>query len=304
MEQNLSLYRVFFTVANTGNISRAARELYISQPAISKSINKLEDGLNTILFVRNSRGVTLTDEGRILYDYVKTAFDALARGEEELEKIHSLGVGHIRIGVSTTLCKYILLPYLEEYVRLHPHLKFTIENQDSAQTIALLEQHRIDLGVIAEPHYLKNMEFMPVAEIEDIFVCSPAYMENFRVRSAHNEDILTDGTVMLLDQKNMTRHHIDAYLNDQQLTFSNILEVSTMDLLIEFARIGLGVGCCIKECVQKELDDGLLTQIPLEVPIPHRIIGFATTSLMPQNSAVRQFLNFIKQRTPLAAIKD
>ncbi len=300
MEQNLSLYRVFYTVANTGNISRAARELYISQPAISKSINKLEESLNTMLFVRNSRGVSLTDEGKILYDYVKTAFEAISRGEEELSKIHELGVGHIRIGVSTTLCKYILLPYLEEYVRLHPHLKFTIENQDSAQTISLLEQHRIDLGVIAKPHYLKNLEFMPVAEIEDIFVCSPTYMENFRIRSAHNEDILTQSTVMLLDQKNMTRHHIDAYLDDQQLTFSNILEVSTMDLLIEFARIGLGVGCCIKECVQKELDAGILTQIPLEIPIPHRIIGFATTSLMPQNNAVSQFLDFIRAHTPLS----
>jgi DNA-binding transcriptional LysR family regulator len=299
IDQNLSLYHVFYTVANAGNISKAARELYISQPAISKSINKLEEGLNTTLFVRNSRGVSLTDEGRVLYDYVKTAFDALTRGEEELSKINALGVGHIRIGVSTTLCKYILLPYLEEYVRLHPHLKFTIENQDSAQTIALLEQHRIDLGVIAEPHYLKSMEFMPVAEIEDIFVCSPSYMENFHVRSAHHEDILTDGTVMLLDQKNMTRHHIDAYLNNQQLTLNNVLEVSTMDLLIEFARIGLGVACCIKECVQKELDEGVLTQLPLEVPIPHRIIGFATTSLMPQNSAVRQFLDFIRERTPL-----
>ncbi len=301
MEQNLSLYRVFYSVANNANISKAARELYISQPAISKSIKQLEDGLNTKLFVRNSRGVTLTDEGSILYDYVKTAFEALSRGEEELSKIHSLGVGHIRIGVSTTLCKYILLPYLEEYVRLQPHLKFTIENQDSAQTISLLEQHRIDLGVIAQPHYLKNLDFTPVAEIEDIFVCSPTYMENFHVRSAPGEDILTSGTVMLLDQKNMTRAHIDAYLNDQQLNLPNILEVSTMDLLIEFARIGLGVACCIKECVQKELDDGVLMQIPLEVPIPHRIIGFATTPLMPKNNAVREFLDFIKQRNPLSS---
>lgn len=296
MDQNLSLYKVFYTVASTGNISKAARELYISQPAISKSINKLEDNLNTPLFIRNSRGVTLTDEGAILYDYVKTAFDALSRGEEELSKIHSLGVGHIRIGVSTTLCKYILIPYLEDYIKLHPHIKITIENQDSAQTISLLEQHHIDLGVIAQPHYLKSLDFYPVKEIEDIFVCSPSYMENFHVRSTRNEDILTEGTVMLLDQKNMTRHHIDAYINEQQLTFSNILEVSTMDLLIEFARIGLGVACCIKECVQRELDEGVLMQIPLEVPIPHRIIGFATTSLLPQNTAVNQFLRYIKEK--------
>lgn len=120
MDQNLSLYKVFYTVANTGNISKAAAELFISQPAISKSIRKLEQNLEVTLFSRNSRGVQLTEEGEILYDYVQKAFYSLQLGEAQLKKINELGVGHLRIGVSTTLCKYVLLDYLKEFTIAHP----------------------------------------------------------------------------------------------------------------------------------------------------------------------------------------
>ena len=116
MDQNLSLYKVFYTVANTGNISKAATELFISQPAISKSIRKLEQSLDVTLFSRNSRGVQLTEEGELLYDYVQRAFYALQTGEERLKKINELGIGHLHIGVSSTLCKYMLLPYLKEFI--------------------------------------------------------------------------------------------------------------------------------------------------------------------------------------------
>lgn len=296
MKQNLSLYHVFYTVAMAGNISKAAKELYISQPAISKSISNLEKGLGTQLFLRNSRGVTLTDEGTLLFNYVKNAFDAITRGEEELQKIHALGIGHIRIGVSTTLCKYILLPYLEEFLQLYPHVGITIENQDSASTIASLEQQHIDIGLIARPAERKSLNFLPVREIEDIFVCSPAYMKSFHEQSTQHEDILEHGHLMLLDQKNMTRQHIDRYMIMEDLHPEHILEVSSMDLLIEFAKIGLGVGCCIKECIQEELASGRLTQIPLEVPIEKRTLGFATMSQGPQNSAVQAFLTFIQEK--------
>ena len=87
MEQHLSLYRIFYTVANTGNISQAAKQLYNSQPAISKSISKLEDSLNTVLFTRNSRGVQLTDEGQVLFEHTRDAFEELAKGEQELKRI-------------------------------------------------------------------------------------------------------------------------------------------------------------------------------------------------------------------------
>ena len=105
MDQNLSQYRIFYAVAKAGNISRAAKELYISQPAISKSISKLEDSLNTVLFTRNSRGVQLTDEGQVLFEHTRDAFEELAKGEQELKRIREFNMGHIRIGVSMAKMK-------------------------------------------------------------------------------------------------------------------------------------------------------------------------------------------------------
>jgi len=110
MNNHLSLYNVFNTVAETGSISQAAKVLYVSQPAISKAITNLEESLNQVLFVRNSRGVKLTEEGQILYKYTKEAFDILKQGEDHMKRIKELGIGHLKIGDSTTLCKYILLP--------------------------------------------------------------------------------------------------------------------------------------------------------------------------------------------------
>lgn len=295
MELNLSSYKIFCTVAETGNISRAARALYISQPAISKSISKLEESLNTRLFSRNSRGVTLTEEGKMLYSHVRSAFDSISRAERELARISELGIGHIRIGVSTTLCKYILLPILKQYLTEHPHVKITIENQATAETLSMLEQGRIDIGLIAKPQSLHTLKFLPVTNIRDVFVASPAYLENLALREGPGKNPLLAGTVMMLSQNNMTRRYIDEYLKENHITLPNIMEISTMDLLIECARIGLGIGCCIRECVQRDLDTAALIQLPLAKEIPERTIGFAYSQASPSSLALEHFL---KQLSP------
>ena len=135
MEQHLSQYRIFYEVARCGNISRAAKELYISQPAISKAISKLESNLETVLFLRNSRGVTLTEEGEYLYEQIKTAFICIQNGEERIKKMNELGVGHLTIGVSTTLCKFLLLPSLSKFKKENPHIKIKIMCQTSSETL-------------------------------------------------------------------------------------------------------------------------------------------------------------------------
>ena len=262
MDQNLSLYKVFYTVANTGNISKAASELFISQPAISKSIRKLEQSLDVTLFSRNSRGVQLTEEGEILYGYVQSAFYSLQLGEAQLQKINDLGIGHLHIGVSTTLCKYMLLPYLKDFIAAHPHVRITIECQSTNHTLQLLRENKIDLGLIGRPGRLHHVHFDSLGEIEDIFVSTRSYLDNLSVRtSRHSQnsqentvaDVLRSATLMLLDKENMTRQYIDDYLSLHHIESNNQLEVSTMDLLIEFAKVGLGVACVIRQFVEKEL---------------------------------------------------
>ncbi|MGN0158913.1 MAG: LysR family transcriptional regulator [Brotaphodocola sp.] len=275
MEQNLSQYRIFYAVAKAGNISKAAKELYISQPAISKSISKLEDTLGTTLFTRNSRGVQLTEEGLILYEHTRTAFDELLLGEQELKRIRQFNLGHIRIGASNTLCRFIMLSYLKGFIEKYPHIKITIENQSSTHTLSMLEQQRIDIGLVAEPKSQKNIQFLPVMDIEDIFAATPKYMENLKLREGSSADIFHVGNIMLLNKENITRSHIDEYMRTNGIIANNLLEVSTMDLLIEFARIGLGIGCVIKEFVKDDLEQGRLVEIKLDHPIQKRTVGFA-----------------------------
>lgn len=298
MDQNLSLYRIFNTVAYTKNISHAANILYISQPAISKAIQKLEENLATTLFTRTSRGVQLTKEGDILYQYTKHAFDSLLEGEELIKRNKDLGLGHLRIGVSTTLCKFVLLPYLKSFVELNPHIKVTIECQSTIQTLALLEQGKIDIGLIGKPNVIKNMEFYSIKIIEDTFVTTSSYLEHLSIRERANlssYEIFKTANIMLLDEKNMTRLFIEDYFTKNQIETNQILEVSSMDLLIEFAKIGLGISCVIKEFVSDELKKGELVEIPLEHNLDKREIGFAYAISQNKSYSLTKFIEFYKQ---------
>lgn len=293
MEQHLSQYKIFYEVARTGNISKAAKELYISQPAISKSISKLEDSLGVSLFIRNSRGVQLTAEGELLFHHTQTAFKALDEGERELKRIQEFNIGQIRIGVSNTLCRFIMVSYLKKFIEQYPHIKISIESQSSTYTLTMLEQERIDIGLVAAPRSMKNIEFIPVMDIEDIFVAAPNYLENLKLREGADADIFQAGNIMLLDRNNLTRRYIDDYMNEHHMEANNLLEVTAMDLLIDFARIGLGAACVIKEFVAEDLAHGRLIQLQLGSPIHKRTIGFAYHSNR-SSKALQTFIEFCR----------
>lgn len=294
MNQNLSSYRIFYTVANTGNISKAAKELYISQPAISKSIQKLEESVGCKLFSRSSRGVVLTDEGKLLYEHVSEAFETLTMGEEKLKRSIELGVGHLKIGVSSTLCKYLLLPYLKEFIRQNPHISISISCQSTNDTLKLLEDNKIDIGLIGKPENLKNIHFDFLEEIEDIFVAAKDYLRNLKARGIQKDHILQSSTLMLLDKNNMTRQYIDDYLQENQIIIKDSIDISDMDLLIDFARIGVGVACVIKNFVREDLENGILMEIPLGFPIHKREVGFAYKTTTKPSKSLAEFIHFYK----------
>ena len=298
MTQNLSSYWIFYTVANAGNISKAAKELYISQPAISKSIQKLEESLNCKLFSRSSRGVILTDEGILLYDHVKEAFETLSMGEDKLKRSIELGVGHISIGVSSTLCKYMLLPYLSEFIHQNPHISISISCQSTNETLRLLDDNKFDIGLIGKPETLKGLIFDHLSDIEDTFVATPEYLGNLAERGIEKEEVLEHATLMLLDKHNVTRRYIDDYLQENLIDVSDTIDISDMGLLIDFAKIGVGVACVIKSFVSKELAKGKLEEIPLEISIPKREVGFAYKENVKISKALESFINFYKNFEP------
>ena len=295
MYDNLNNYKVFYNVARYKSLSKAAEKLFISQPAISKSLSKLEDGLGTKLFDRTSKGVVLTSEGEVLYKHIESAFESITKGEDEIKKINELGIGQLRIGVSTSLCKHILLDYLKGFITENPHIKVIIDCHSTINTIKLLQADKIDIGLICETDIPKGYDYKKLQDIHDIFVASDNYIDNLHLREKDEADvvespyffagnltsfindeenksdfklsikeILEKSNLMLLEPNNITRTHIDSYLAEEGIYPNQVLEINNMDLLIDFAAIGMGVASVVREFATDYLESGQIVELPLE----------------------------------------
>ena len=292
MDNNLSLYYVFYTVADCKNISTAAKRLYISQPAVSKSILKLEQNLKTSLFIRTSKGVTLTYEGELLYQKIANAFDSIKSGEETIKHILEFGEGHINFGTSTTLCKYKLIPYLKDFIKSNPNVGISVECQSTYKTLELLSEGKIDIGLIGIPdnsdEFIEGHKYIEIDKIEDVFVATKDYLAN-----APQKDILKRSTLLMLDKDNLSRKYIDNYLATENIEPNNLIEATSMDLLIEFAKIGMGIACVIKQFVDKEIESGELIPVKLSSPLKKRSIGFIYDEDKISSKAVQKFIDHL-----------
>ena len=289
METNLSLYRIFLSTAECENISAAARKLYISQPAVSKAISKLESNLGIKLFARVPKGVMLTNEGKVLYEKVKLAFQSIEAGEDQVKNMLSGESGQLRIGASNTLIKNALLPYLSEFRKIYPQIHLAVESQSSYKTLSMLSEGKIDIGLIGLTNDFKslpdNIKYTQISEIEDIFVANPEYINNLP-----NKDIINHASFLMLDEENLTRKYIDHYLLSNNIEANRIIEATSMDLLVDFAKIGLGIACVIKQFIKDELQTGSLLETSIGIRIPKRSIGFVYYPDSLPSEAVKKFV--------------
>lgn len=153
-----------------GSISKAANFLYISQPAITKSIKKLEQELGITLFYRTPKGVTLTDGGKIFFEYIKNGVESFMNGEHKLTALNNLETGSLRIGASTTVTKYYLLPYIEKFHKSYPKINISITNHLTNTMISLLKKGSLDFLIVNLPMKLDNsLNVIPCAELHDCF---------------------------------------------------------------------------------------------------------------------------------------
>lgn len=188
-----------------------------------------------------------------------------------------------------------------------PHITISIHCQSTNDTLKLLEDDKIDIGLIGKPDNVKNIHFDYLEEIEDIFVATKDYLRNLHARGVRKDEILTSSTLMLLDQNNMTRQYIDDYLQENHIVVHDSIDISSMDLLIDFARIGVGVACVIKSFVQDDLASGALVEIPLGIPIHKREVGFAyapTANLPNRSMSSFSSIRIFKGNSPLFANKQ
>jgi DNA-binding transcriptional LysR family regulator len=192
----------------------------------------------------------------------------------------------------------MLLPILNEFIHRNPHISISISCQSTNETLRLLDENKIDIGLIGKTDNLKNLHFDYLSDIEDTFVASKEYLDNLSKRGVKENEIINHSTLMLLDKNNVTRRYIDDYFQKNHIDVAESIDISDMSLLIDFAKIGVGVACVIKDFVKKELNKGNLVEIPLNIPILKREVGFAYKETMTPSKSLTSFIHFYKNYTP------
>ncbi|MCL2461640.1 MAG: LysR family transcriptional regulator, partial [Defluviitaleaceae bacterium] len=274
MDINMELYKIFREVAKSGNISKAAEVLFVSQPAVSQAIKQLEDKTGVRLFDRVARGVRLTAEGEVLFSYVNSAVTLIENGQEKLGRMRELRAGEIKIGASDTICRLFLLPMLKKFNAEHPDIRISVTNRVTRESLALLKGGAVDLAFINLPAEEDGqVEITPVMPIHDCFVAGEKYA--FLADSVMNLADLREYPVLMLERASNSRQRMDAFLSGHGAEIRPAIELGAQSLLADFAKIGLGIAATIREDAAEMLAKGELFELRFTEELPERHIGLA-----------------------------
>ena len=263
MDINYELYKVFYYVATSLSFSEASKQLYISQSAVSQSIKTLEKKLEQPLFIRTVQiGIVLylimnelSPAGKVLLKHIEPAMNLIQRGESQLLDSGSLGLGQLHIGASDTICRYFLVPYLKQFHKKFPNVPIKVTNATSVSCVDLLEQGKVDLIVTNFPNAHLNHSYIQktVCNFTDVFIANPAYF-NLKQQEIPFEE-LKQYPILMLDRKSTTSEFLHNLFLQHQLELIPEVELSSNDLLIDLARIGLGIAFIPDYCLSRESKD-------------------------------------------------
>lgn len=292
MDINYELYKVFFHVATTLSFSEASKQLFISQSAVSQAIKALEKKLDQTLFIRSTKKVQLTPEGEILLRHVEPAMNLIKRGESQLVDSASSG-GQIRIGASDTICRYFLVPYLERFHKEFPNAHIKVTNETSLKCVELLETGQVDLIVINYPNSnLSNLYSMKkIAKFRDVFVANRAFSE-LRDKKTSFKNLLKY-PILMLEKHSTTSEFLHNMFQQYQLDLVPEIELSSNDLLLDLAKIGLGIAFVPDYCVKDKEQD--LFFVETEEILPTRELAIVHNDHIPVSKVAQEFLNYFKQ---------
>ena len=293
MSVKLELYRVFKEVAEAGNITAAAQALYISQSAVSQSIKQLEGELQTRLFARNSRGVALTPDGRMLYEYVRSAIGLLETGEEKLSQSRDLQMGHLTIGASDTVTSQFLLPYLDRFHRQYPAIHIQIVSGRSHKVLGLLQSGKVDIAFASTPQESASLETHPCFATHSVFVAGSGYDCDFD--HVYTRQEIAEFPLILLERKASSRVFLEQYFLQSSITLTPEIELSSRSLLVSLARIGLGVAGVTLEFVRKDLESGDIRLLKTDFTIPERSVDMCTLKEVPPTAAATAFMEMVRR---------
>ncbi len=280
---NLELYRVFYTVARCGSLTKAAEELYISQPAVSQAVKQLENQLGTSLFNRMHKGMELSKQGgELIFADVERALQLLSGVEDKLSELKHSATGTLRIGASETIFQYILADKIVAYNKKYPQVKIDLISDVSPKIIELLKSDRCDVGFLNLP-IEEDDEIRvstTVALLNDVFVAGEAYAE-LKGKELSVWD-LQKYPLLLLEENTVARAALNHYAESLGAALRPAVEACSWDFMKQLVSDGMGIGCIPREYARRRLRDGELFELNVRPAMPTRSVGLA----LPKNSGM------------------
>lgn len=291
----LNLYKIFYYVGLNKSLTKTAKQLYVSQPSITQSINKLEDILGVQLIIRTKKGIFLTKEGEILFNYVKVSMESLLNGEKRIEEIKGLEYGTIRIGASYSLTKFFLLPLIEKFHQQYPKIKIQVINANTKESLKALATNSIDLIILNLPEeHDENLNYIKKIEVHDCFVASTKYY-NHLINKKISLTELNNYPLILKNRNSNTRKFLDLHCAANNVILYPKYEVTSHWLLSDFINIGFGIGHVTKEFVTEKLNTKEFFELDVYPKIKTRYIGIASLKDIPYTEYLSKFINLLNE---------
>ncbi len=275
MTNNLELYKVFYYVAKTGSLTKAAAELSISQPAVSQSMKQLEKVLNAKLFKRTAKGVRLTDEGEVLFPYIEKGYESIEQGEKKLRSLISLDSGEISIGVSDMTLKSYLLPFISNFHKEYPKVNINLVSASTMKTIEALDNNLIDFGLVSSCSLdREDLIFKEVCEIQDILIAGSGFSHLAGQQLPYQ--LLSHLPLISLNKNTVSRQYTDQFFESNHVTLSPEFELENLEMVTSFVKQNFGIGLVVREYVQDDIDSKTVFPLNFFPEIPKRHISVVT----------------------------
>lgn len=290
MNIDLELYRVFYIVAKNKHMTKASEELHISQPAISQSIKKLEDQLGGTLFLRSNKGMELTEEGKMFYEYVKGALDLINNAEHEFTSFKDLSKGEIKIGCSTTLTKLILMDVLEKFHMDYPNININITNGLTSDLINDLKLGKLDFVIFNESNIKEtNLNLEKIKELKQGFIYNPKFFND----NVNTFSDLNNIPLILQKEESNSRKLLDSIALDHNVKLIPKMEVVSQELVTDFTNIGFGIGYSIIDLAKQNHDN--LKELNINKELPNINIYLASNKYVSLTFASKMFIKYLKK---------
>ena len=292
MNTDLELYRVFCEVVKYKNISKTAESMYISQSAITQSIQKLESMLGGKVFYRNKNGVELTEEGKNLYEYIKDSIETMNNAENIFSKYITLEKGKVRIGGGNSLLSSLIFEPFLKFTKKYPNVDISISSGITDVLMQKLANGELDIVVLNLPFKDKkysNIEIIPLKKSTFCFFASKNYIKKYPVK---NFKEFENNTLILPKSPSSKKKILDDFCDKVNIDLIANYEVSSSSIMKRLVLNDIGIGFTNVENL-KDIKDKIIIINKIEIEDTKE--GIATLKKNMSNKATIELVKEIKR---------